>query len=391
MKRQGYFRLTEIAAKHLAKRYNTPLLLLSLDQVEKNYRFFQENLPGVKIYYAMKANPDIAILNRLASLGSCFDVASDGEIRTLAELGVGGSRMIYANPIKNHWGFEACEEMGVNKFTFDSFSEIGKMAEASPGATVLLRVRIDNSGAKVDLNKKFGAPRDKVIEMLKTAQKAGLDVAGLCFHVGSQVTNTENYLLALEVMRELYAEAAAAGINLRIMDIGGGFPIYEPGMIEFNSCIMFAAIHEVLERDFAGIEIWAEPGRFICGTAVNLLTKVIGINERDGQTWYFLDDGLYGTFSGVIFDQWNYRLLSFREGEQIEATFAGPSCDSLDILFKGKLTVPLEMNEVLLVPDCGAYTSASSTTFNGFPRTRRLVWEEVSKSLPADARQPYQG
>ena len=227
--------------------------------------------------------------------------------------------------------------------------------------------------------------------MLKTAQKAGLDVAGLCFHVGSQVTNTENYLLALEVMRELYAEAAAAGINLRIMDIGGGFPIYEPGMIEFNSCIMFAAIHEVLERDFAGIEIWAEPGRFICGTAVNLLTKVIGINERDGQTWYFLDDGLYGTFSGVIFDQWNYRLLSFREGEQIEATFAGPSCDSLDILFKGKLTVPLEMNEVLLVPDCGAYTSASSTTFNGFPRTRRLVWEEVSKSLPADARQPYQG
>ncbi len=391
MKRQGYFRLTEVASKHLAKRYNTPLLVLSLDQVEKNYRFFQENLPGVKIYYAMKSNPDIAILTRLASLGSYFDVASDGEIRCLAELGVGGSRMIYANPIKSQWGFDACEEMGVNKFTFDSFSEIDKMAEACPGGTVLLRVRIDNTGAKVDLNKKFGAPRDKVLELLQTARNAGLDVAGLCFHVGSQVTNTDSYLNALEVMRELYAEAAEAGIELRVMDIGGGFPIYEPGMVEFNSCIMFAAIHEVLVRDFSGIEIWAEPGRFICGTAVNLLTKVIGINERDGQIWYFLDDGLYGTFSGVIFDQWNYRLLSFREGEQIEATFAGPSCDSLDILFKGKLTVKLEMNELLLVPDCGAYTSASSTTFNGFRKTKRLVWEEVSKSLPPEARVPFQG
>ena len=339
----------------------------------------------------MKSNPDVAILNKLAALGSCFDVASDGEIRALAELGVGGDRMVYANPIKNHWGFDACEEMGVNKFTFDSYNEIDKMAEASPGATVLLRVRIDNSGAKVDLNKKFGAPRDNVMDILHKAEAAGLDVAGLCFHVGSQTTNTDNYLAALEIMKELYEEAKEHGFKLRIMDIGGGFPIYEPGMIEFNSCIMFAAIHEVLTRDFEGIEIWAEPGRFICGTAVNLLTSVIGINERDGQMWYFLDDGLYGTFSGIIFDQWNYRLLSFREGEQIEATFAGPSCDSLDILFRGKLTVPLEMNELLLVPDCGAYTSASATSFNGFPKTRRLVWEEVSKSLPPEAREPYKG
>lgn len=391
MKRQGYFRLTQIASEHLAKRYNTPLLVLSLDQIEKNYRFFQENLPGVKIYYAMKSNPDVAIINRLAALGSYFDVASDGEIRKLAELGVGGDRMIYANPIKNHWGFDACEEMGVTKFTFDSYNEIAKMAEASPGGTVLLRVRIDNSNAKVDLNKKFGAPRTQVIHMLREAKNSGLDVAGLCFHVGSQVTSADTYMHALEIMKDLYIEAKADGFNLRVMDIGGGFPIYEPGMVEFNSCIMFAAINEVLKRDFADLEIWAEPGRFICGTAVNLLTRVIGINERDEQMWYFLDDGLYGTFSGVIFDQWNYRLLSFREGEQIEATFAGPSCDSLDILFRGKMTVPLEMNEVLLVPDCGAYTSASSTVFNGFERTRRLVWEEVSKSLPPDARERFKG
>ena len=109
----------------------------------------------------------------------------------------------------------------------------------------------------------------------------------------------------------------------------------------------------------------------MAGTAQNLITKVIGVNERNGQVWYFLDDGIYGTFSGVIFDQWDYKLISFKEGEKIPATFAGPSCDSLDIMFRGKMTEPLEVDDLLLVPVCGAYTSASATTFNGF---KKAVW-----------------
>ena len=181
-------------------------------------------------------------------------------------------------------------------------------------------------------------------------------------HVGSQTTSADPYLYALDIAREIFEEAAAAGMQLRIMDIGGGFPIPEP-KVRFNLQEMLNQINARLDEDFPGVEIWAEPGRFICGTAVNLITSVIGVTERGGQPWYFLDEGLYGTFSGVLFDQWDFKLISFKEGEQVAATFAGPSCDS--------------------VPICGAYTSASATTFNGFSKANFVVWEDVKETLMA--------
>lgn len=264
--------------------------------------------------------------------------------------------------------------------TFDNLCEVEKMAKACPGATVLLRVRIDKSTAHVDLNKKFGAPRENAIALLQAAKDAGLDAAGLCFHVGSQTMFADSYLYALDICREIFEEAKAAGIALRILDIGGGFPIQEL-KVNFNLQEILGQVNARLEEDFSDVEIWAEPGRFICGTAMNLITRVIGVNERNGEVWYFLDDGLYGTFSGVIFDQWDYKLISFKEGEEIEATFAGPSCDSLDIMFRGKMTVPLEVDDLLLVPTCGAYSSASATVFNGFRKTQIVVWEEVKVEL----------
>ena len=245
---------------------------------------------------------------------------------------------------------------------------------------MLLRIRIDNSSAHVDLNKKFGVGRERAIELLQAAQAAGLDAAGVCFHVGSQTMSADPYLTALDLAREIFEEAAAAGMQLRILDIGGGFPIPEP-KVRFNLKEMLKQINARLDEDFPNVEIWAEPGRFMCGTAVNLITGVIGVTERGGQPWYFLDDGLYGTFSGVIFDQWDFKLISFKEGEEVEATFAGPSCDSLDIMFRGKLTVRQEVGDLLLVPSCGAYTSASATTFNGFSKADFIVWEDVKAEI----------
>ena len=377
MKRQPFFQLTQSAVEQLAANFDTPLLVLSLEQIERNFRFLKTNLPRVKFYYAMKANPDMRILEKMAEMGASFDVASDGEIKTLAGLGIDGERMIYANPIKTTAGLKACNYAGVNKMTFDNIAEVEKMAKACPGATVLLRFRIDNSSAHVDLNKKFGAARQDAVALLKAAQDAGLDAAGICFHVGSQVMFADPYLHALDISRGIFEEAKAAGLNLRILDIGGGFPIPEP-KVNFNLQEILGQVNARLDEDFANVEIWAEPGRFICGTAMNLITSVIGVNERNGQIWYFLDDGLYGTFSGVIFDQWDYKLISFKEGdEEIEATFAGPSCDSLDIMFRGRMTVPLEVGDLLLVPACGAYSSASATVFNGFRKTQIVIWEDV--------------
>ncbi len=382
MKKEKYFRLNKEETEALAQEYGTPLLVLSLEQIEKNYRLLRTHLPRVKVFYAIKANPHRRILELMRDLGSNFDVASDGEIMELSSLGVDGSRMIYANPMKTVNGLRACRNAGVDKMTFDSAGEIDKMARECPGATVLLRIRIDNSSAHVDLNKKFGAAREQALELLLKARDAGLDAAGIAFHVGSQTTSADPYLYALDIAREIFEEAAAAGMQLRIMDIGGGFPIPEP-KVRFNLQEMLNQINARLDEDFPGVEIWAEPGRFICGTAVNLITSVIGVTERGGQPWYFLDEGLYGTFSGVLFDQWDFKLISFKEGEQVAATFAGPSCDSLDIMFRGKMTVRQEEGDLILVPICGAYTSASATTFNGFSKANFVVWEDVKETLMA--------
>lgn len=382
MKKEKYFRLNKEETEALAQEYGTPLLVLSLEQIEKNYRLLRTHLPRVKVFYAIKANPHRRILELMRDLGSNFDVASDGEIMELSSLGVDGSRMIYANPMKTVNGLRACRNAGVGKMTFDSAGEIDKMARECPGATVLLRIRIDNSSAHVDLNKKFGAAREQALELLLKARDAGLDSAGIAFHVGSQTTSADPYLYALDIAREIFEEAAAAGMQLRIMDIGGGFPIPEP-KVRFNLQEMLNQINARLDEDFPGVEIWAEPGRFICGTAVNLITSVIGVTERGGQPWYFLDEGLYGTFSGVLFDQWDFKLISFKEGEQVAATFAGPSCDSLDIMFRGKMTVRQEEGDLILVPICGAYTSASATTFNGFSKANFVVWEDVKETLMA--------
>ena len=381
MKKEKYFQLNQAAVEALAEKYGTPLLVLSLEQIEKNYNILRTHMPRVKVFYAIKANPHRRILELMRDLGSNFDVASDGEIMELASLGVDGSRMIYANPMKTVNGLRACRNAGVGKMTFDSAGEIDKMARECPGATALLRIRIDNSSAHVDLNKKFGAGREQALELLQKAKAAGLDAAGIAFHVGSQTTSADPYLNALDIAREIFEEAAANGMQLRIMDIGGGFPIPEP-KVRFNLTEMLKQINARLDEDFPGVEIWCEPGRFICGTAVNLITSVIGVTERGGQPWYFLDDGLYGTFSGVLFDQWDFKLISFKEGEQVAATFAGPSCDSLDIMFRGKMTVRQEEGDLILVPICGAYTSASATTFNGFSKANFVVWEDVKGEIP---------
>lgn len=383
MNRDKVFKLERESVEKLAEKYGSPLLVLSLKQIEANYMCLKTYMPRARVFYAIKANPHPEILKTMIKLGSSFDVASDGEIRTLHDMGVEGERLIYANPVKTTGGLQACRECGVSKMTFDSASEIEKIRAICPDATVLLRLRIDNSSAHVDLNKKFGVAREHALDLMLKAKEAGLDMAGIAFHVGSQTVSADPYLHGLDIARELFEEAAAAGLKLRILDIGGGFPIPEP-KVRFNLPEMLKQINARLDEDFPGIDVWAEPGRYICGTAVNLITSVIGVNERGGQPWYFLDEGLYGTFSGVIFDQWDFKLISFKEGEErVAATFAGPSCDSLDIMFRGKMTVPLEVGDLLLVPSCGAYTSASATTFNGFSKAQFVVWEDICDSFTA--------
>ena len=382
---QKEFHLSRADVKRLADEFGTPLLVMSVEQVKNNYRNLKEHMPRVNIHYAVKANPDERILRTLKDLGSCFDVASDGEILQLRAMGIDGDRMVYANPIKPVHGIETARKAGILYYMVDSEPEIEKMARVAPGARIMVRVRMQNPEALIDLNKKFGAEPGDVLRLLLKAKASGLDAAGLAFHVGSQAKQATAYTNALQVCRRIFDAAAESGLALQILDIGGGFPIRAPGSDKIDIHKLLSTINSGLDEYFPDTEIWAEPGRFICGTAVKLITRVIGRQHRDNQDWYFLDEGIYGTFSGVIFDHWDYELLSFKEGPVVTATFAGPSCDSFDVIFQEKETVRMDVDDLILVPDIGSYSSASATTFNGFAKAGTVVWEDVRQNVRLDA------
>lgn len=360
----------------MAERFPTPFLVTSLAKVAENYQFMRQHLPRAGICYAMKANSTPEVLRCLAARGAHFDVASAGEMEQLHELGVNGSQMIYANPVKDTRGLRAAAAYGVKRFTFDDVTEIPKMAKYVPDADVLVRISVRNNKALVDLNTKFGAPVSEALALLQQAEQAGLHAAGICFHVGSQSLSTAAYEEALLVARKLFDEAEVQGLHLTDLDIGGGFPVPNADGLTVNLAVMMEAINRQIDRLFPDTVVWTEPGRYICGTAVNLVTSVIGTKERNGKPWYILDEGIYGAFSGIMYDHWTYPLHCFGNGPKKPSMFGGPSCDGIDVLYRDFAAPSLQIGDRLLVTEMGAYTSVSATRFNGFSLAPTIIFED---------------
>ena len=373
------FHLTEDEKNFLADRFETPFMVISLNKVQENYLYLKKQLPRVKVFYAMKANSTPEVLLQLANLGSNFDVASPGEMRALNALGISGSRMVYANPVKTLSGIKLAHDLGVDKFTFDDESEIHKLASYAPGAKVLVRVRVENKDAVVNLNEKFGAAPMQALQLLQLAKDNGLIPAGICFHVGSQSLSADAYITALEMCRELFDKAEIQGMHLTALDIGGGLPVPNEKVDAVDVDSMTDILREKLDELFPDTEIWSEPGRFMCGTAVNLVTSVIGTKMRNGQPWYVLDDGLYGSFNGLMFDHWNFKMKMPADKAQekaVPSTFVGPSCDSIDVVARDLPAPKLEIGDRIMVPNIGAYSTSAATSFNGFPPADTIVYED---------------
>lgn len=373
------FHLTEDEKNFLADRFETPFMVISLNKVQENYLYLKKQLPRVKVFYAMKANSTPEVLLHLANLGSNFDVASPGEMRALNALGISGSRMVYANPVKTLSGIKLAHDLGVDKFTFDDESEIHKLASYAPGAKVLVRVRVENKDAVVNLNEKFGAAPMQALQLLQLAKDNGLIPAGICFHVGSQSLSADAYITALEMCRELFDKAEIQGMHLTALDIGGGLPVPNEKVEAVDVDSMTDILREKLDELFPDTEIWSEPGRFMCGTAVNLVTSVIGTKMRNGQPWYVLDDGLYGSFNGLMFDHWNFKMKMPADKAQekaVPSTFVGPSCDSIDVVARDLPVPKLEIGDRIMVPNIGAYSTSAATSFNGFPPADTIVYED---------------
>ena len=364
--------------QQLAKRHGTPLFVVDHDELRANYAMWRRHLPRVQAYYAVKANSDPEIVKTFHKAGSSFDVASMPEFMLVwncikhmpakQRQAWIWDKIIYANPIKAN---ETLQELDQYKplVTYDNFEEIKKIGKHAPHAGVALRLKVPNTGAMVELSSKFGAAPGEAVDLILAAHERGLTVEGLSFHVGSQTTNVENYVQALSLAASVFQEARDRGYHkMNLLDIGGGFPApYDATVMPFPK--LAKILNRELDRLFpADIQILAEPGRFLVATAATAVVKIIGKAVRDGKLCYYIDDGVYHTFSGVIFDHCQYHFRAFKAGSKQVCSVFGPTCDALDVVsMSEELPGNLQLGDRLYSQNIGAYSAASSTWFNGFP------------------------
>lgn len=358
-----------------AKQYGTPLMLVSKDILKKQFELFKKYLPNVEPFYAIKANPHPEIIKYFIGLGASFDCASANEIKLVLSLGCPKDKIIFANTIKSNQDIKFAKENNVNFMTFDNEPELYKIAKNCPKAKVLLRIKVANVGSIVELSLKFGADPDQAVFLLKKARTLGLNPQGISFHVGSQCINIGNYIQALEISSGIFKDALKSGLNLNILDIGGGFPIkhFDKDNIDFKK--MAPSIKKEIKRLFPkNVHIIAEPGRFFVGPAGILITEVIGRTFRNNKNYYYLNDGLYADFSGIVFDHCTYQFNTLKHGQKFLSTLAGPTCDSFDTISQSEELPELDVGNIVYVKNIGAYSSASAVDgFNGFPKAKLLM------------------
>ena len=369
--------------EQLARQHGTPLFVVDHAELRRNYATFRKYLPRVQAYFAVKANPDPAIVETLFKAGASFDVASMPEFKIvyayIKDMPAKQrqdwiwDKIIYANPIKAN---ETLQELNPYKplVTYDNYEEIAKIKRYAPQAGLALRLKVPNTGAMVELSSKCGAAPGEAVDLILAADKAGLVVEGLSFHVGSQTTNFENFVQAINLAADVFKEARDRGYTkMNLLDIGGGFPApYDASVKPFRE--LARRINAELDRRFPkDVQILAEPGRFMVATAGTAVTKIIGKAVRDGKLCYYVDDGVYHTFSGIIFDHCHYHMQAFKKGPRQICTVFGPTCDALDVISMAEdLPTNLELGDLMYSVNIGAYSVASSTFFNGFPPAKTV-------------------
>ncbi|HLY84831.1 MAG TPA: type III PLP-dependent enzyme, partial [Acidimicrobiales bacterium] len=353
----------------------TPYLAVHLDTVRDRYARLTATLPDARVHYAVKCNPNQAILQCLADEGCRFEVASIGELDLLRDIGVDPVDVLYSNTVKPTAHVAAAHKAGLWRFAVDCEAELRKIAQHAPGAAVYVRLRVDDHTASFPLSRKFGAEADVAKSLLVEARRLGLRPYGLTFHVGSQCASPRAWRSAIVTAGRLMQELTEQGIRLRMLDLGGGFPAcYGPPVppIEQYGTTIRGALETLLP--YRPEHLVLEPGRHLVAEAAVLVTTVICREQRAGDEWLYLDVGVY---NGLMETQqmqqaWTYPILTARESElsvpKLPYTVAGPSCDSADTMFIGmKLPADVDIDDQLYIGTAGAYTLGYASNFNGFP------------------------
>lgn len=368
--------MTPKVARYIAEHAPaTPCLVLDVDHVEHNYRKLMQAMPLARIYYAVKANPAPQILERLVGLGSHFDAASFEEIEGCLAAGAKPKAISYGNTVKKVSAIRAAYERGVRMFAFDSEEELEKLAEHAPGASVYCRILVGNDGAEWPLSRKFGCEVEMARDLMLRAQQMGLDPYGLSFHVGSQQVRTRAYEAAIGKCAMLFTDLKAAGLNIRMVNLGGGYPVRyraEVPEIEAFADAIMGAMTEHFGNDLP--EIIIEPGRFIVATAGVVCAEVVLTSRKakdDPVRWVYLDIGRFGGLAETEGEAIRYAFRTPHDGlADGPVTIAGPTCDSTDTLYEKsnyRLPLALKSGDRVELLATGAYvTTYASQKFNGF-------------------------
>ena len=364
------------------RKVEGPCLVVDLDVVRDNFVAFAKCLPDTKVYYAVKANPAPEILKMLVALGSSFDVASVGETEMVLAAGATADRISYGNPIKKEGEIAAAFKLGVTLFAVDCEAEVEKIARNAPGARVFCRIHCDGTGAEWPLSRKFGCEPDYAADILEHAHRLGLVAHGVSFHVGSQQHNVEAWDRALASTAAVFRTCAERGINLAMVNLGGGFPAKylrkTPRLETYGK-----AIFRALRKHFGNAipETIIEPGRGLVGNAGIIEAEVVLIarrNREDDLRWVYLDIGKFHGLAETIDESIRYPIRTQKDRDEMgPCVVAGPTCDSMDVLYQ-KITYPLpvtlSIGDKVLLEAAGAYTTTySSVGFNGYPPLKQYV------------------
>ena len=368
--------MTERIREFLRKRREDgPCLVVDLDIVRDNYTAFAKALPDTRVFYAVKANPAPEVLALLTKLGSCFDTASIAEIEMVLATGCPADRISYGNTIKKERDVKRAFELGVRLYAVDCKAEVEKVARAAPGSKVFCRILSDCVGAEWPLSRKFGCEPGMAVEVLDHALRLGLDPTGVSFHVGSQQRNQHAWDRALASAATVFRDCGERGINLTMVNLGGGFPTKYtknvPTVKTYGN-----AIFRALRKHFGNRipETIIEPGRGMVGNAGVIEAEVVLVSkksEEDDVRWVYLDIGKFGGLAETMDESIRYPIKTPRDGADTSpCVLAGPTCDSADVLYEKEpyqLPVSLEIGDKVLIEGTGAYTATySSVAFNGF-------------------------
>jgi ornithine decarboxylase len=369
-------RITRFLADHSPE---TPCLVVDLDAIAEAYEALRWYLPLARVYYAVKANPAAEIVAMLERKGASFDVASRGEVELCLANRVAPDRLSFGNTIKKEKDIAFAYQTGLRMFAFDSARELDKLARAAPGARVFCRILVACEGAEWPLSRKFGCAPEMAIDLLRKARDLGLDPYGVSFHVGSQQTDLGQWAGAVGTAARMFSLLAEADINLRMINIGGGFPAHYSGEVpeidRYAQAVM-AAITRYFGNDLP--EIIIEPGRSLVGDAGVIQSEVVLISEKGGtddRRWVYLDVGKFNGLAETMDESIKYRIVTpGRGGSSGPVILAGPTCDSADILYEQteyRLPFGLEVGDKIEILSTGAYTASyASVGFNGFSPIR---------------------